>query len=319
MLFDASHKEDNTPPEFSWVDSLLNASDLILSGPEGIDHTHKNREATDQYTSTIQIPKPSSVGQSLPQTHTFPPCNCVQQLTEQLANFKALRRSRHLLWPDFVLTVARDALAGWRNHLQCPTCQHSNDKDIMILSVMALRSLLNLIQDNQHEHQSPYNDTGCEMPARDTSSPPVFNSDHSFLGTYRLACEEKRLVVDLLLHRTLRSLNRTIEHLRQKSLRMVSDTPRRNAIPNQLSRSHSSLPTQQVVSSSICYDLPDDTAVSEGTDELNSAGVGMSLDEHDNYLQRSLQSSSATIESLLMKIQATRMSQGPNGAEMFAF
>lgn len=241
----------------------------------------------------------------MPQINPFPTCNCVQQLSDQLANFKSLSRCHRLLRPDFVLSTARDALSKWQIHQECQTCQQNNDKDILVLSVMALRALLHVIQETglHHDYQaSPA--MSDDAAAQSGSSTPVFNAEQSFLGTYQLACEEKRLVVDLLLHRTLKHLNRTIENLRQKSLGMTGLSRRRGTISSRSSRSESNSLSMSAGSSTLCCGMPGDFSFGGGVEELDLAGDDMPLDAHDNYLQESLQNSSETLESLLTRIQS---------------
>jgi hypothetical protein len=181
---------------------------------------------------------------------------------------------------------------------------------------MALRALLNLVKEvGQHELQSPRDATGDEgigVPSE------LFDADHSCLGTYRLACEERRIVVDLLLHRTLRSLNQTTEHLRQKSLRMAGSYARRNTTSSLSSRSESSVSLPGMSSSVSCI-LPDDLSMDGGVHDVGLTRDKVSLDEHDNYLQESLQGSTATIEFLLVKLQSHDMNQRTDNSEIFGF
>ncbi|KAJ5403182.1 hypothetical protein N7509_003053 [Penicillium cosmopolitanum] len=307
---------DNLSQDLSWIRSLLNTPDLTIPPLDRHGDTPKLPLATDQYSPKTPIPTSSHLKSTASHAPQLNSCNCFQQLTEQLSNFKALSHSLGQLRSDFILTLARDALARWQTHLSCPSCQHNEDKDILILSVMALRALLNLVKEvGQHELQSPHHATGDEDIG---VSSELFDADHSCLGTYRLACEERRIVVDLLLHRTLRSLNQTTEHLRQKSLRMAGSYARRNTTSNLSSRSESSV-SLPAMSSSVSCILPDDLSIDGGAHDVGLKRDKVSLDEHDNYLQESLQGSTATIEFLLVKLQSHDMNQRTDNSEIFGF
>lgn len=318
MLFNPTDTSDDISAELSWVASLFDNPGIILPRSDSFGHIHKGPQLAEQETSPVHDPK--SLSTSVPQESSFSTCNCVQQSIEQLANFKSLSRSRQTLRPDFVLTVARDSLAAWQMHQQCPSCQHSGDKDILVLSAMALRALLNLIKETGHQHgyQSPPNEKKDDMASKNGCSSPVFNSDPSFVGSYQLACEEKQLVVGLLLQRRLRHLNNAIEHLRQKSLRIAGTSPRSTKFTRS-SRSHSSSLSQSTMGSNFCCGLPAEINFTGGMEDLSSVGYEMSLDEHDNYLQDSLQISTETIESLLTKVQTPDMRQTPNDGNTFRF
>lgn len=308
---------DDMWPDLFWVTSMLNTPDLMTPRPESADHSPENtaRGGSSGSYAPLTHPTPSSAVSSLPQTNSASACNCVLQLTEQLSTLKALSRSQNQLRPDFILTIARYALAGWQSHLECPTCQFSDDKDILVLSVMALRALLNLFQDmSQHESPSPPDMASVEHILLNTP-PSALNIEQSFLGIYRLACEEKRMVFDLLLQKTLQNLNQTIKHLRQKSLRMVGTSPRRNTLTSSRSDRSLSLPA---LDTSICSSFPDSLPMNAMTDDMNSSTDTVPLDEHDNYLQESLQNSAATIESLLTQIQAPDMDHYLDNAQIFA-
>jgi hypothetical protein len=58
-----------------------------------------------------------------------------------------------------------------------------------------------------------------------------------------------------------------------------------------------------VGSSTLCCGI-DDFSFGGDVEELDLAGDDMPLDEHDNYLQESLQNSSETLENLLKRIQS---------------
>jgi hypothetical protein len=319
MLFNSTDASDHVSAELSWVTSLLDNPGIVVPHADSFGHIHKGPQSTNQEMSPIQVPK--SLSTSVPQGSSFPTCNCVQQSIDQLANFKALSRSRQTLRPDFVLTVARDSLSAWQTHQQCPSCQHSDDEDTLVLSAMALRALLNLIKETGHQHgyQSPPNDKNNDTPSKNGCPSPASNSDPSFVGSYQLAYEEKQLVVGLLLQRRLRDLKHAIEHLRQKSLRIAGAKPRRSTTSTRSSRSHSSSLFQSTMSSNPCYGLPGDVSFTGGMEDLSSVGYEMSLDEHDNYLKDSLQSSTETIESLLTKVQSPDMRQTPYDANTFRF
>ena len=280
-----------TPPDLTWIDSILSSSDATLSSSE-IDHLQRNITSTANCPSAY-TPARSSIDSLNREGLPHFACNCVQKLTEQLANFKALSRSSHLVRPDFVLTVARDALSGWQCYLSCRSCHVTNDKDVLVLLVMALRALLNLIK--EAAHQSIPTEAEDKPAVQDPSSPQA-NPDNSFLGTYRLACEERRLVVDLLLQRTLKNLNHTTEQLRKKSLQMAGSRSKAGSMSSQSSRSQSSISTPST-STNLFLALEDPA----DTNDLNFSVDSITPDEHDNYLQESLQSSMVTIEALMAK------------------
>lgn len=300
-------------PELSGDDTLFTQTDLT-PGSGDMDYTLKSPHVSHQ----IQNSEPARGLPSQPQIRPPSACNCVRQITEKLASFKALSVYPQRFQPDFVLTVARDSLMGWRPYLQCPSCQQSDDKDILVLSVMALRALLNLIQEIglRRKYQPQREETEEEAPTESASSAPFLDSQNSFLGTYRLACEEKRLVVDLLLYRTLKSLDRTAKNLREKSLTMARTPSKSDSESNQSSRSYSS-PSPPDASPTVYYGLPDMLARSGRTDRLDSTGFSVSPDEHDNYLQKSLQSLTSHIESLLLTIQNPHTCQGQDDADTF--
>ena len=303
-------------PELSWVDDLFAVTHLPLSGCGGMDHMPKSPQDTDRDSSTIKPSSSAGVQPLQPQSHPSSARNCVRQITEQLAKFKTLSVSPLRLQPDFVLTVARDSIVGWRPYVQCPSCEHSDDKDVLVLSAMALRALLNLIQEISlpHEYQSRHDDTD-EVLRESSSSAPFLDSQNSFLGTYQLACEEKRLVMDLLLYRTLTSLYRTAKNLKEKSLRMARTVSERDSISNRssLCQSSSSPPATSP------FGLPDEPTTSGQTEALDYTGSNIPLDEQDNYLQNSLQSLTASIESLLVTVQAPQTSKVQKDADMFVF
>lgn len=295
-----------TPPDLTWIDSILSSSDATLPSPE-IDQLQSNIPGTSSSVSGY-TPQRSSIDSLNREGLSHFACNCVQKLTEQLANFKALTRSSHLVRPDFVLTVARDALSGWQGYLSCRSCHVTNDKDVLVLLVMALRALLNLIK--EAAHQSLPTEAEDKPAVQDLSSPQT-NTDNSFLGTYRLACEERRLVVDLLLQRTLKNLNHTTEQLRKKSLQMAGNRSKAGSMSSQSSRSQSSISTPST-SANLFLALEDPT----DTSDLNFSVDSITLDEHDNYLQESLQSSMVTIEALMAKARIPPANYDPCDAQM---
>lgn len=295
-----------TPPDLTWIDSILSSSDATLPSSE-IDQLQSNIPGTSSSVSGY-TPQRSSIDSLNREGLSHFACNCVQKLTEQLANFKALTRSSHLVRPDFVLTVARDALSGWQGYLSCRSCHVTNDKDVLVLLVMALRALLNLIK--EAAHQSLPTEAEDKPAVQDLSSPQT-NTDNSFLGTYRLACEERRLVVDLLLQRTLKNLNHTTEQLRKKSLQMAGNRSKAGSMSSQSSRSQSSISTPST-SANLFLALEDPT----DTSDLNFSVDSITLDEHDNYLQESLQSSMVTIEALMAKARIPPANYDPCDAQM---
>lgn len=274
-----------------------------------MDHTLKRHHVTDQDAFANQNSKPAGVHLSQSEIYPSSTCDCVRQIIEQLVRFKALSVSPQRFQPDFVLTLARDSLVGWRPYLECSSYQCSGDKDVLVLSVMALRALVNLIQEVglQRDYQSRHDDTDEEVSTDSSSSAPFLDSQNSFLGTYPLACEEKRLVVDLLLNRTLKSLNCTVKNLREKSLTVAGTSSKSQSASSQSYRSRSS---SSLLSASppFSYGFSDELVMSGRTGGLDSPGFSLSLDEHDNYLQKSLQNLTSNIESLLMIIQTPQAS-----------
>ncbi|KAJ5087589.1 hypothetical protein N7456_011205 [Penicillium angulare] len=301
-----------TPPDVSWIDSLLVAPDATPQFSD-LNDVQKNAKSADPLDSGC-ISERVSVSYCTPES--LPPfaCNCVKKLADQLSKFKTLSHSSHLLQPDYVLTIARDALVDWKMHLSCQSCHISYDKDVLVLSVMTLRALLNLIK--TAGQQSSPNDAEFRPPIQDPSSPD-FNPDYTFLGTYRLAREEKRLVVDLLLQRTLKSLNHMTEQLRRKSLRIAGNSSKKGSISSQSSRSQSSISTPSA-STSMYPDLEDHIVVNEQTHSFNITGDSLILDEDDNYLQESLQNSMMTIEALMAKTHIPHLNYNSKDADLIA-
>ncbi|KAJ5273179.1 hypothetical protein N7478_008304 [Penicillium angulare] len=299
-----------TPPDISWIDSLLAAPDATPQYSD-LSDIQKSAKLADPINSGC-VPEQVSVNYSTP--GSLPPfaCNCVKKLADQLSKFKTLSHSRHLLQPDFVLTIARDALVDWQMHLSCQSCHISYDKDVLVLSVMTLRALLNLIK--TAGQQSAPSDAELRPPIQDPSSPD-FNPDYTFLGTYRLAREEKRLVVDLLLQRTLKSLNHMTEQLRLKSLRIAGTVSKKGSMSSHSSRSQSSISTPSA-STSIFPDLEDRIIVNEQTQSFNITADTMMLDEDDNYLQESLQNSMMTIEALMAKTHIPHLNYDLKDSEL---
>ena len=305
-------------PELSGGDTLFTQTDLTPPGSGGIDCILKSPQVSHQDSSAIQNSKPAGVHPSQPQIRPSSACNCVRQITEKLATFKTLSVYPQRFQPDFVLTVARDSLLGWRPYLQCPSCQQSDDKDILILSVMALRALLNLIQeiDLRRKYEPQRDNTEEEAPTETALSAPFLDCQNSFLGTYPLACEEKRLLVDLLLYRTLKSLGRTAKSLGEKSLTMARTPSKSDSESSQSSRSQS-FPSPPDASPTVYYGLPDILERSCRTERLDSTGFNVSPDEHDNYIQKSLQDLTSHIESLLLTIQNAQKCHGQDDADTF--
>lgn len=73
------------------------------------------------------------------------------------------------------------------------------------------------------------------------------------------------------------------------------------------------------MSSSVSCILPDDLSIDGGAHDVGLKRDKVSLDEHDNYLQESLQGSTATIEFLLVKLQSHDMNQRTDNSEIFGF
>lgn len=297
--FNAMDISNDKVSDLAWIDSLLNTSNPAYPRTDGMEQPQEPTYLSNQQQPYAAHFHSSNHMQSHPQAPLSPACNCVSQLTSQLTSMKAIGRSENNLRPDIILTIARDAQSTWETHMQCSSCRHSDDKDVLVLSVMALRALLNLIQKAGGQQGGPSlpGQNYSEMSSNDVPSSPRLNVDHSFLGSYQLVNEERRMVVEMLLQRTLKDLNRTIEHLKQKSMSVAGSTPSRGSMSNSSSRSSSNFSTLPSSSAS-CQDILADMTLPGGMADLE-AKDGMSLDEHDSYLHGSLQNSTATIESLL--------------------
>lgn len=252
-------------------------------------------------------------------TPSITTCDCLQQLADQLAQIKGLNRASELLKADYILSVAREALHRWRRQLQCNICQQNDDRDILVLSVMGFRAILSLIrrigQDllgNTFDSQQTgptrkldshvVNEELTTVDGSTTSTGLNDSSEQSFLGMYELSQDEKRLMANVLLSRTLEDISRTVEDVKARSAKkLILNTP---------SSSDDS------TTSPIGIQFPfNNINQQESGDKylyhLDAASAPVP-DSHHTHLQHSLQSLSRSIESLSDALRNSNSSPAPS-------
>ncbi|CRG92672.1 hypothetical protein PISL3812_09736 [Talaromyces islandicus] len=133
--------------DFSWGLHLDTAQTYpptrTSKAPNPINKDPKATRGTSPKQNTRFTRETSS---SRSRTPSITTCDCLQQLADQLAQIKGLNRASELLKADYILSVAREAIHRWRSQLQCNICQQNDDRDILVLSVMGFRAILNLIR-----------------------------------------------------------------------------------------------------------------------------------------------------------------------------
>ena len=284
----------------SWLGDLPNTFGLT-SKQQNEEHFGGGQNSTDHealVNTMSMIPSTQTTPRS--RTPIFSPCECLQQLTSLLAHFKELSRAQDTLEPDLVLVTARDALSCWRRHLHCGTCQQNGDEDILVVFVMGFREMLSLIHRVSRPERHQIGDKTATISPRqfqptlnleiDAKVGPVqtLNADDSFLGMYKLSKEEKTQAVDVLLYRTVKNIDRTVRHIKQRSIK---------ALGNFADVDSTTLFIPFPTSTNEIPSRPSSEDGMDSSDDCSTPG------EAREYLQQSFNSLSKSIESLQHTLQ----------------
>lgn len=156
------------------------------------------------------------------------PCSCLQQNADVLCRLKSVKTQHASPSIDVLLVGADQALAEWKNLLECRNCQQNEDQEVLLLSAMSMRVILRSLQNlylgvdegNDHggEVTLPSNhDAGVRKSLRRTNSIDNRDSVRSTIGVYEVTGVERMLVTDLLLSRTLGKIKVVLRCLQERS------------------------------------------------------------------------------------------------------
>lgn len=128
----------------------------------------------------------------------MPQCDCLQRHADLLCRLKELWQRRTPPPIDVALSGVHQVLAPWKDFVQCQVCDGDDDHEVLLLSTMSLRAVLRLLQ-------SICSEQGGASPGLS-------------VGNFEITGEERILVFNLLLSKTLDKVQFAIESLKARSL-----------------------------------------------------------------------------------------------------
>jgi hypothetical protein len=184
------------------------------------------RDATfDASNLEIQIPSPDSSAQTTPTSSSSShssSCLCLQHHAKLLVRLKDLWRGSKAAPIDVVLNGVQQALTPWNYYIQCRVCQLDEDQEVLTLSAMSIRAVLRLLQ-SAYRVISPPLDTEPRQLKRKRNG--TLGGTKFALGSYEITGEERMLVLELLLSKTLSKIQLVLGCLRKKSSRHPGSDP----------------------------------------------------------------------------------------------
>jgi Fungal Zn(2)-Cys(6) binuclear cluster domain len=152
-------------------------------------------------------------------------CLCLQYHAKLLVRLKDLWRGSTAAPIDVVLNGVQQALTPWNHYLQCRTCQLDEDQEVLTLSAMSIRAVLRLLQ-SAYADVSPQVDVGKRGGAHHNRQRIETLGGTKFaMGSYEITGEDRMLVLELLLSKTLSKIQLVLGCLKKRSSRQGSQTP----------------------------------------------------------------------------------------------
>ncbi len=156
------------------------------------------------------------------------PCNCLKQNADVLCRLKSSKIRHASPSIDIFLVGADQALASWKGLLQCRNCRHSDDQEVLHLSVMSIRVLLRSLQNLCHERgegtssgeefgMSNRHDIGVTASPCRANGVEMTDSVRSTIGVYEVKGVERTLISNLLISRTLGKIKVILRCLQERS------------------------------------------------------------------------------------------------------
>lgn len=167
------------------------------------------------YFSTAPLLTPLS-----PPSSEWSKCNCLQHHAKLLVRLKELWKGSSPAPIDVVLNGVQQALAPWDDYIQCLVCQRDKDQEVLLLSAMSIRAVLRLLQSVCSEvalHVGIWNQDALPRSKQQRVSTP--GGTRLSVGNYEITGEERGLVLEVLISKTLSRIQFALGCLKERSSR----------------------------------------------------------------------------------------------------
>lgn len=142
-------------------------------------------------------------------------CNCVQSHVELLYSLRDLQQSHTTPRLDVVLSATRKALVPWRDVVECRTCQHNGDQEVLMLSAMSIRTVLGAMLSLCTDYYSNFVADGA-LFGEQQSAVKTPDGMRSAIGFYEITGNERMAVTDLLISRTLDNVKHSLARFKER-------------------------------------------------------------------------------------------------------
>lgn len=234
-------------------------------------------------------------------------CDCLQQLAAQLVNLKGYCRQREeVIQADMALLYIRAAVSTWQQHFQCPLCEHTPDNDILVLSIIGIRTILPIIE----------RVSNCTRPEEghvlfSVKSSPAFTLPSTPVA-YELAQEESQALMDILLSRNVVSIVDILRRIKERAVVYEtfkgesSSTTSANTSSGGTISSYQRSPPLATFSSAFSPSISSELQGLLPSAELDCVFSLPTADDPQGYLRQCLESLMESAETLYSQLQQRR-------------
>ena len=197
-------------------------------------NTSSSSPESEDNLSNSHLCMPYSASTSRAQTAaSLTACSCLEQHSRLLCHLKSTEQQQHTASTlDVVLIAVQNSVQTWRSMVHCHLCPYDDDRSVLLLSIMTMRSMLGRFQrlcvpTDEERGQSEVNSPALGVVR---------------LGNYEATEHEQALVTQLLIVRALGKIKYALVSLKDK----VVLARRQRADAGRTNEHHSSLAHPQV-------------------------------------------------------------------------
>lgn len=178
------------------------------------------KDTTSSPTLDTQSSSPDSSTLSTPTSETpsrSSSCLCLQHHAKLLVRLKDLWRGSSAAPIDVVLNGVQQALTPWNHYIQCRVCQLDEDQEVLTLSAMSIRAVLRLLQSAYKVISLTHDVSTLDSRQHKRKRTGALGGTKCALGSYEVTGEERMLVLELLLSKTLGKIQLVLGCLKKRS------------------------------------------------------------------------------------------------------
>lgn len=177
-------------------------------GSPAVSNTSLSSPESEESLSNSHLCMPYSASTSRAQTTaSLPSCSCLEQHSRLLCHLKSTEQQQHTASTlDVVLIDVQNSLQTWRSVIHCHLCPYDDDRTVLLLSIMTMRSMLGRFQ-----RLCVPTDEECGQSEVNSPALGVVR-----LGNYEATKHEQALVTQLLVVRALGKIKYALVSLKDK-------------------------------------------------------------------------------------------------------